>query len=222
MASTTITTLQAVKNALSSSRMGTYEAATSTIGQNDPKALELYAWNAQVSGAFLVPLHICEVVVRNAVSEALEAIYGQRWPWVQSFERSLSDSGVGYSPRKDLQNARRNIQTTGKLIPELKFVFWQKMFTSRHDVRIWDHHLLAVMPNLGQSKPINVLRQEVYQDLERIRILRNRIAHHEPIFTRNLTDDFLKIVNLVEFRCQLTADWMVNKQHASAIINARP
>ncbi len=221
MPSTTIPTLQAVKNALSAARIGTYETATGTTG-NDPKALELYAWNAQVSGALLVPLHICEVVVRNSVSEALETLYGQRWPWSPVFEHSLPNPSVGYSPRKDLQNARRNNQTTGKLIPELKFVFWQKMFTGRHDTRLWNPHLTAVMPNLDQNKPINVLRQEVYQELEQIRMLRNRIAHHEPIFNRNLTDDFQRIVDLVEFRCQLTADWMIRNQQATTIINARP
>jgi len=221
MASTTVTTIQAVKGALSAARIGTYEAATGAVG-NDPAALELYAWNAQVSGALLTPLHICEVVVRNAVSDALEARYGHRWPWSPGFERSLPNPAVGYSPCKDLQSVRRNAHTTGKLIPELKFVFWQKMFTSRHDARLWNTHLMLVLPNLDPSEPVDVLRQDIYNELEQIRALRNRIAHHEPIFSRNLTDDFQRIVNLVEFRCKETADWMVRNQQASAFINARP
>jgi hypothetical protein len=221
MASTTVTTLQAVKNALSAARMGTYEAATGAIG-NDPAALALYAWNAQVSGALLMPLHICEVVVRNAVSEALEATYGHQWPWSSTFEHSLPNPSGGYSPRKDLQNVRKSMLTTGKLIPELKFVFWQKMFTGRHDTRLWNPHLTSVLPNLDGTKSVNALRQNVYQELEQIRALRNRIAHHEPIFNRNLTDDFQRIVDLVEFRCQLTADWMIKNQQATAIINVRP
>jgi len=125
--------VSAVKKALSSARMSTYEVA---VAHNDIATLALYAWNAQVSAALLAPLHICEVVVRNAVSDTLEAIYGARWPWSNGFEQSLPDPRLGYSQRKDLQQARSRAQTTGKVIPELKFVFWQKMFTGRYDARV--------------------------------------------------------------------------------------
>ncbi|MDD5470491.1 MAG: hypothetical protein PHP05_01065 [Sideroxydans sp.] len=215
-------TIQAVKIALSPARMGTYEVATGAVGDEDSSALALYAWNAMVSGAFMAPLHICEVVVRNAVSDALEDQYGNRWPWSSGFERSLPDPTIGYSPRKDLQSARRQASTTGKVIPELKFVFWQKMFTGRYDARLWNAHLMRVLPNLDPAKSIGQLRQAIYDDLENIRKLRNRIAHHEPIFKRNLIDDFQKIYSLIEFRCKVTADWMTTNQQASVIVNERP
>ena len=150
-------TINAVKAALSPARMGTYEVAAGV----QVSALIFYAWNAQVSGALLFPLHICEVVVRNAVADALEAIYGARWPWSPTFERSLPDPLQGYSARKDLQSARRAASTTGKVIPELKFVFWQKMFTSRYDTRVWNPHLRCVMPNLEPAKTISGLRKAI-------------------------------------------------------------
>ena len=211
-------TIQAVKNTLSAARMSTYVIAASN---NERAALELYAWNAQVSGALLTPLHICEVVVRNTVSETLESKYGDKWPWSQSFERSLTNPSVGYNQQKDLKNSRKKVTTTGQLIPELKFVFWQKMFTARYDQRLWGQHLKQVLPNLDQAKTVSQLRKDIYDDLEQIRKLRNRIAHHEPIFNRNLDDDFQKIVKLVEVRCQVTANWMVNNQQALDIIKAR-
>ncbi|BEH16717.1 hypothetical protein MAALD49_40850 (plasmid) [Marinobacter shengliensis] len=214
--------IDAVRLALSPARMGTYEAAAGVTGGDDPSALALYAWNADVSGALLAPLHVCEVVVRNAVSDALEAVYGNRWPWSATFERSLPDPLRGYSPRKDLQSARRSAPTTGKVIPELKFVFWQKMFTQRHDARIWDAHLMRIMPNLDGSKTVAELRQEIYSDLEQIRGLRNRIAHHEPIFSRSLMDDYQKILALVRFRCGSTASWLEENQKATAVIAEKP
>lgn len=197
-----------IKQALSVSRMSTYENRF----PNTDKALELYAWNANVSACFLAPLHICEVVIRNAVSDALTAIYGHRWPWVSGFERSLPDPNIGYSPRKDLLTVRRREQTTGKVIPELKFVFWQKMFTSRHDQRIWNQHLLTVLQNLPKNKTASELRLQIHQDLEHIRTLRNRIAHHEPVFSRDLKKDFQKIEDLISFRCDVTRTWMVDNQ----------
>jgi hypothetical protein len=216
----TIETIQAVRCALSAARLATYEAAAAVTGDEDPAALALYAWNAQVAGALLAPLHICEVVVRNTVSDALEIVYGNRWPWSQGFEQSLPAPGIGYSQRKDLQNVRGFQSTTGKVIPE--FVFWQKIFTSRFDQHLWKTHLKVVLPNLDPAKSIGQSRQEIYDRLEEIRKLRNRIAHHEPIFTRNLTGDLQKIVDLVELRCKVTATWMLNNQQASKIIARRP
>lgn len=216
------TTVDAVRAALSQARMATYEVAAGVQAADDPAALMLYAWNAEVSGALLPPLHVCEVVIRNAVADALEALYGPRWPWSLTFELSLPDPKQGYSPRRDLQTARHAVHTTGKVIPELKFVFWQKMFTGRYDNRIWDHHLLRVMPNLDPSQRVATLRMAIYEDLERVRRLRNRIAHHEPIFTRALDVDYQTILALVRFRCAVTAAWLDSHQTATATIAAKP
>lgn len=215
-------TIDAVRTSLSAARMATFENAAGVNSPDDPAGLLLYAWNAGVSGAFMAPLHICEVVIRNAVSNALEAIYGPRWPWSTTFERSLPNPPKGYKPRIDLANARRSAQSTGKVIPELKFVFWQKMFTSRYDTRIWDEHLLRVMPNLDQSESIATLRTAVYGDLESLRLLRNRIAHHEPIFSRPLIDDYQTAQKLVTYCCAATAQWMDSNQNAKAILATKP
>jgi len=215
-----IKTIQSVTNALSTARISTYENAVGNT-LDSSSALELYAWNAQVSGALLTPLHICEVVIRNAVSDALTSVYGDRWAWQQGFERSLKNKGK-YNPRQDLLRTRSNIQTIGKLIPEMKFVFWQKMFISHHDGRLWNQHLMQIFPNLDSTKSIAQLRTDIYNELEEIRTLRNRIAHHEPIFTRNLENDFQKIINLVRFRCSSTADWLLINQQALALIQSKP
>lgn len=212
----------AVSAALSVPRMSTYVAVCAGAPDSGVAALELYAWNAAVSAAMLAPLHVCEVVMRNAVADVLELVYTEQWPWSQAFERSLPDPVQGYSPRRDLQAARRSANTAGAVIPELKFVFWQKMFTSRYDSRLWGRHLLRVLPNLDGRRTVSASRESVYADLEQLRKLRNRIAHHEPIFARDLTADLQKIVELVRFRCAVTAQWMCDNQQVDAVIAARP
>ena len=212
----------AVSAALSLPRMSTYVAACAGATDSCLAALELYAWNASVSAAMLAPLHVCEVVMRNAVADVLESVYTDRWPWSQAFERSLPDPTQGYSPRRDLQAARRSATTAGAVIHELKFVFWQKMFTSRYDTRLWDRHLLRVLPNLDDKRTVPALRESVYSDLEQLRKLRNRIAHHEPIFSRDLAADLDKIVELVRLRCSITAQWMCDNQQADTVIAAQP
>lgn len=222
MSSNYKTTIDAVKAALSPARMATYEAAAQIQTDDDPSALALYAWNAAVSGALLSPLHVCEVVIRNAVADALAAVYGDRWPWSSTFERSLPDAHQGYAPRRDLLSARKTASTTGQVIPELKFVFWQKMFTSRHDDRLWQPHLGRVLPHMEATQTVATRRELIYNEIEQLRKLRNRIAHHEPIFARNLTDDYRKILALVSYRCTITATWMDQNQTATSVIAAKP
>lgn len=208
---------------MSPPRFATYEAAAVKAGLAPEDAVRLYAWNAHVAGALLTPLHVCEVVIRNAVSDALTAVYGAHWPWDRNFENSLPQpKGPGYQQRTDLMTTRARFHTTDRVVVELKFVFWQKMFTSRHDQRIWNSHLLSLFPNLDQATSVGTHRLRLANDLETIRLLRNRIAHHEPIFTRNLTADFAKVHDLIEARCNVSAAWMRGEQLALAVIQGKP
>lgn len=216
-----ITPEEAIKNALSAARVGTYEAATDVIPPLS-RALTLYAWNAQVAAAMLAPLHLCEVVIRNAVADAIASVYGPKWPWSQGFVQSLPNPSKGYQARQDLLNMRAGKTSVGKVIPELKFVFWQTLFTKRFDHRLWQPHLLTVLPHMDTTKSVPELRQLIYSELEQLRKLRNRIAHHEPIFQRNLSDDLHKAHDLITFRCPITAQWMESNQQAQQLIACKP
>lgn len=214
-----------IKASLSAARIGTYENALGGAAsvQRTEKALKLYMWNAQISAAFFVPLHLCEVITRNAVSEVLETVYGARWPWSLGFERSLPNPAHGYKPKVDLMTVTGSQATTGKVIPELKFVFWQKMLTGRFDNRLWSNHILTAFPHAA-ALGLNAaqLRQNLYNDLETVRKLRNRIAHHEPIISRNLEDDFATIKRIIAYRCQHSLEWMQNNQMLLPLLTLKP
>jgi hypothetical protein len=124
--------------------------------------------------------------------------------------------------KNELLSARHKKPTTGKVIAELKFVFWEKMLTTRFDERIWNAHLFSVLPNLNPGWDIPTARNKIYDDLAHLRVLRNRIAHHEPIFNRTLTVDFQKIKEIITFRCHQTAGWMVQNQQAQAFFANKP
>ncbi|QQG28462.1 hypothetical protein JFY74_20900 [Pectobacterium carotovorum] len=214
-----------IKDSLSAARIGTYEnivGGATGLPQTE-KALKLYMWNAQISAAFFVPLHVCEVLTRNAISEVIETVYGDRWPWSIGFERSLPIPIHGYKPKDDLISGRRNQPTTGKVIPELKFVFWQKMLTGRFDTRLWNNHILTAFPHaVAQGLSAAQLRQNLYSDLETVRKLRNRIAHHEPIINRNLLDDFATIKRIIAYRCEHSVEWMQNNQMLLPLLTLKP
>ena len=56
------------------------------------------------------------------------------------------------TPRADLSKVASRQPSTGTVVPELKFLFWQKMFTHRYDVRLWDVHLKRVFPQHNPAK----------------------------------------------------------------------
>lgn len=185
-------------------------------------ALGLYSWNARVSTALMLPVHFVEVAVRNAVAEALERVYHDRWPWNESFERSLPRMDGGrYSAFRDLVTTRAVHDSTGKVIADLNFVFWQQMFARRHGVRIWDEHLHNVFPNAPPGASSR-LRARIHDDLQRVRLLRNRLAHHEPVFARDLTGDLSTMIGLIGLRSQPLAEWVEAMQDVTDILAERP
>lgn len=208
----------AICDVLSAPRAATYIKA---CGGDKAQAMALYGWNARVAAALVLPSHFAEIAVRNAAADAIATNHGQNWPWDAGFERTLPSSGQGYSPRKDLVSARKWHTTTGKVIAELKFVFWQKIFTARHDPHLWNPHILGLFPNASNMTAAQ-LRERIYDDLEVIRRLRNRIAHHEPIFTRNLEDDLMRILELIELRSTPTLDWVMDMEDVSGLLDERP
>ena len=214
--------LQIIRDAVSSERMATYERSSMPMGSGEPAAIALYAWNAMVASAFLAPIHICEVVIRNTVSEALTSVYGPRWPWERAFTLSLPDPRPKYSPRRDLLQIAQLYATTGKVIPELKFAFWESMFTARHDTRLWLPHLKQVFPAAPAGLSVNQLRGRIYNDLMAIRGLRNRIAHHEPVFQRNLAGDYQNIVQLVSLKSPLLSSWLAAHQSVVRVLGTQP
>lgn len=207
-----------IKSTLSPPRLSTYENATSSLED----ALKLYQWNADISGAFFHCLQICEITIRNAISEVLFKLHGNQWPWDNGFLNTLPNPKHGYNPREDLKKARNKLSDVNKVIPELTFVFWQKMFTSRHDNQLWIPHLKTTFLHTDTSMQIKSLRSEIYNDLEKIRKLRNRIAHHEPIFRRKLDEDYKAIIKIIAYRCTSTAQWLSCNQKVVSLLNSRP
>jgi len=125
----------AVEQTLSIKRFSTYRQAVITAeGKNcSAKALQLYEWNAELFSRFFFPLHIYEVAMRNAISDAISIRYGRDWPTNTIFQNSLNDLDKGTL----LSAISRNYQGGGKLLPEIKFVWFENMLTSRHDGHIW-------------------------------------------------------------------------------------
>lgn len=216
-----ITTISAV---ISRPRLSRYLTAES---ENTRRALALYRWNAQISAAFMFPLQMCEVSTRNGIIGGVERVYGPNWHTSPAFERSLPNpfgppSGPRpFSPQAELKRARRGMSAAGKVVAELKFAFWIAMLTSRHDGRLWTPWIKTEFPEFGTSPPSDC-RNRLHVEMEEIRKLRNRIAHHEPIFGRDLVADYERLRQVIAWRSQSAADWTHREQGVTELLASRP
>lgn len=208
-----------VREALSPPRISTYLYALNTRPPSLDRALELYVWNAQLGAALLNPIAACEVVIRNAIDEALTAAYGVSWPWNNGFYLSLPTEG-----RTNLLKARNkpSSTSTGKVIAELSFGFWENMFTTAFDPMLWTPYLATVLPNLPAGMTVPQGRGHVRNKMKKMRDLRNRIAHHEPLLNLNVPNLINEMKDLISLRCHDTAAWMVQTNNLAPLLAAKP
>ncbi|MCB1558674.1 MAG: Abi family protein [Alphaproteobacteria bacterium] len=209
-----------IQRILSEPRFATYLQNCNGSREN---ACNLYQWNLKLSSAFIVPLHLIEVSIRNAAVECIEKVHTSNWPWTEGFIRRLPNPKKGYNPTRNLKEvARMHNPTMGKVVAELKFVFWEKMFTARYDDALWNKHIRIVFPNAPVEMTPAQIREEIHMDISEIRKLRNRIAHHEPIFLRGNRDDYDRIYKLLNWRSKAVAEWMSEIQTVTGLILERP
>lgn len=95
------------------------------------------------------------------------------------------------------------------------------MFTARHDTRVWSDHLVTVLPISGMTN-VSDHRDRIRQDIEDMRKHCNRIAHHEPIFTRNLHDDLLRMLELIDLHPPDTGQWVPEMEEVRDLLGKEP
>lgn len=192
---------------LSAARLSTYLEA---CGQDLSGALALYDWNMHVSAAFMVPLHLAEIAFRNAVADVLAKVHGSSWPWSSGFQSSLQDRGVTgrYSAKSDLQRVSAKAGSVSQVTTELKFAFWEMLLSSSQYQRVWQNHLHLSFSGMKRDLPARDSLRLLQATVRHVRHLRNRIAHHEPIFYRDLQADLEWVRVLLEWRSPAGARWM--------------
>ena len=67
-----------------------------------------------------------------------------------------------------------------------------------------------------------VNRHGVESRVDQLYYLRNRVAHHEPIFTRDLVRDHGFLLEVAGWICIDTRDWIADRSSVPAVLAARP
>ena len=197
----------------------------------DPsRALDLYAWNAQIAAAFLEDLGRLEVVLRNRLDESLTALTasaGGSLPWYD--HTSLFPGKHAKNALRDIRKAKQRATDNGKrrlihseLISELNFGFWRYLCSPRFHTTLWVPALCAQFPNHPSGGNAAHIRADVESRMRQLHFLRNRVAHHKPVHRRELVDDAVVIFELAQWMCHDTHAWMTDLSRISDVLASRP
>ena len=213
--------LEHLPNLLSAPRFSTYRRYSN---DNCEEALRLYLWNLRISSALIVPLHIMEVALRNAIADAITAVYGEAWPHSTNFICSLPNPKQRqfYNPQEQLKKLKKKHSKPGKIVADLSLVFWERMLARRYYNNIWKKNFREVFPHAPEEQDIQDLQCTLSQRVEKCRELRNRIAHHEPIFMYDLSERVKFMEEIVRWRSDHAADWLIKINETPELLKNDP
>jgi hypothetical protein len=184
------------ENLLSFQRMNRYLIA---CYQDKQKALVLYKLNSQLSQTMFGVVALFEIALRNKINNHYKFV-NSNW-LVNGFLHSNNCT----NSIKDIEETRPELQRDGKsftndnILTKLTLNFWKMLFAPQQ-FRAGGNSLLEIFVNI----PPNVSQNNIYNKIDKIRKLRNRIAHHEPICfhyrrisTRNTKIVYENIIELI-------------------------
>lgn len=180
----------ALDRAVAPERFGTYLRGA---GGDEGAARALYVWDRDLAAAVLADVAIVEVALRNALNRELTGRYGPEW--------YRQDIGLDDRSRRQLAQAWRRLpagrRTPGHVVAQLMFGFWTDLLDAGGTVGaapqqwradhegLWRTVLRHAFPG-GRPEARDTgdrfTRSWVHTQVRTVHTLRNRAAHHEPLF----------------------------------------
>lgn len=194
--------LAAIEHALSRQRLDAYARPEDA---DEVDRVARYLWDMALAMSLQPMLHVFEVTLRNAVYQAsvrlvdTSAVRLDDVPcWLDAGPPMLYEREAA-----EVQRAKASLRadpagrTAGHLVARLPLGFWVHLMTRGYSElradgpRLWPRGLSLVFPFRwppGSKKlsPSHADRQMVFDHLRQIRDLRNRVAHHDAIWNRDV------------------------------------
>jgi hypothetical protein len=181
-------------------------------------ACALYAWNARVASGLFEMIGHAEILLRNVLHTQL-TLASREAPW-------FDDPAYRFTSRSaaDIAAARRRVERTGRaaapgrVVAELPFGFWRFLLASTYQTTIWPRVASGFcgVPRSSRS------RSEIEGIVARLHLLRNRVAHHEPVFESDLPGHFRDVVRLAELVEADAGRWFRDISRVEALLAERP
>ncbi len=193
-----------VQKGISVARLSSY----ATQGQTLAKTLKKYGENVRLCEALYPLMQQLEIVLRNQFELVLVKKYGQDCYRDSNLLYLLDrhERGEVFKAVEKLASAKKPIHS-GSVVAELMFGFWTSLFSKAYESEFWRPYNTVLFP---ATTPNNRNVQMIRDELTKIRQLRNRIAHHEPINKQplELWSRYETIVKLLEWMNPDVAYWL--------------
>ena len=159
-------------------RMAPYHKA----GDGFEQAFARYQWNIRLAEAMMPALHYLEVSLRNRLNVLICLHYGDDWLVRRpAILLSVEQNRILDDMRDRHLREKRREPSHDDLVSRMSFGFWFAYFHKRFDPILW-HRKKAMEMVFPHLLPERRLRGYVQPKLGAIKDMRNRIAHHEPVW----------------------------------------
>lgn len=199
-----------IKSCLSPERFAPYLVKA---GHNQTYAFNLYLFNARLSKAFLFPLHVLEVSLRNQINSIFVDLYGPDWTKKTAFRSNLSSQSLS---ALDTAISRANTVNTDDVVATMTFDFWSNLFRPEYDRSFWQTHMQTLLPNQITT------RNNFQNIIKEVNHFRNRIAHHEPIHKMNLSLIHSQILDVIKWISNETYLWVKHHSTFNTMLRTSP
>ena len=216
--------ITAICSALSSDRLDSY-LKTAAPANDERAALDLYVWNAELSGSLFWPLHAVEVGIRNAMHEQMSQIFGTpAWYSQPAFKRTaVLLLGDVFDAANRLVRDNKSVDPP-HMVAAFHFGFWTQLLKPGPDGNytrhFWNAGLYKAFPNYpGHAKSDS---GKIRSQVMALKDFRNRVAHHEPIHNKNPKGHFDRIIKISGWVAPTLSEWIKHHSDFDSVLSRRP
>ena len=190
-------------------------------------ALRLYLWNSEVSAAFYAPLQELELALRHAFRRELTARYGEAWYDNEAAGLDARSRARVAAAKLAAAPAGQTVAPPARVVEKLAFGFWTSLVSrggrldeSSSSDRRADYARTLWAPALRAAFPHRtwLTRRQAQSALDRLRRLRNAVAHHEPIFERPLWGDYQHILTVAGWISSEARVWIERRRRVPGLL----
>jgi len=178
------------------------------------KNLDEYFENLKLSKNYYIPLSIVEISLRNSLDKLFKNNISKEWlqnkQFIKPQHKHKIDISIKLLAIKDKEIIHHNI------LAELTFGFFVTFFKQPYSQYLRFNDLKQIFPNLPSSKSKKINRHFIFTKLNKIRLFRNKVFHHDKIINKKeyktIEDELYEILNYFNDKIASAAKELNNSQ----------